>query len=224
MPKSPLLIAPSLLSADIFNLGREIEDVTNAGADWLHFDVMDGHFVPNLTFGLHLLEVMKGKTKLPIDAHIMIDNPDAMAIRYAKAGAAVVTFHTEVAKHPHRIVQELQGAGAKAGVAINPGTAVESILPLLPFVDLVLVMSVNPGFGGQSFIPEVCQKIQRISNELKTLKRDEKVFIEVDGGITPATAPAVVKAGANVLVAGSAVFGQPNRQQAIAGIRQGCGH
>jgi len=224
MPKQPLLIAPSLLSADIFNLGSEIDDVTNAGADWLHFDVMDGHFVPNLTFGLHLLEAMKSKTKLPVDAHIMIDNPDAMALRYAKAGASVVTFHAEVAKHPHRIVQELQGAGVKAGIAINPGTAVESVLPLLPFVDLVLVMSVNPGFGGQSFIPEVCHKIERISATLKSLKREQDVFIQVDGGITAATAPSVVKAGANVLVAGSAVFGQTDRKQAIANIRQGSGH
>ena len=197
-------IAPSILSADFANLGRDIERLTSWKADWVHFDVMDGHFVPNLTFGPLLCSAIRPLTKLPIDVHLMVEEPSRFFDRFVQAGADVVTFHAEAEPHLHRSLQHLHESGVKAGVVLNPGTPAVVVKEVLPYCDLVLVMSVNPGFGGQKFIPESVRKIA----ELRRLI-DEKGLqteIEVDGGINPETAGLCMKAGATVLVAGSAVF------------------
>ncbi len=199
--------------------GDELANIEKAGADWHHVDVMDGHFVPNLTYGIPFVAALKKKTKIPLDVHIMITNPDQTGLDYVKAGADILVFHVEASRHPHRLIQAIKAEGAKAGVAVNPGTPIESVFALLQEVDLVLVMSVNPGFGGQKFIQQTIQKVQTLAAELKKLGRDGQVTIEVDGGINAETGAQVVKAGARALVAGTFVYGAPDRAAAIKALR-----
>lgn len=217
---SKVLVAPSLLSADPLHFGRDIQEVELAGADWHHVDVMDGHFVPNLTFGIPFIKALKSKAKIPLDVHIMVSNPDAVAEQYLAAGADILVFHQEAAVHPHRIVQQIKAHGRKAGIAINPGTPVEHVYPLLGDLDVVMLMSVNPGFGGQSFIKETVDRVAQLHKFLMTKGLQDKVLIEVDGGINPQTAKLVVAAGASVLVAGTAVFGEFDRKSAIAALKK----
>ncbi|WMT42561.1 ribulose-phosphate 3-epimerase [Paenibacillus sp. D2_2] len=213
-----IYIAPSILSADFAKLGQEVVEVEHSGADWLHVDVMDGHFVPNITFGALVMRAIAPLTKLPLDVHLMIENPEQYIPDFAKAGAHLITVHQEACVHLHRVLHLIKEHGVKAGVAINPATPVSSIREVLEDVDLVLVMTVNPGFGGQAFIPSTLRKIK----ELKELREElglKDLRIEVDGGITAVTAPLVVEAGADVLVAGNAVFGRSDRSAAIQEIR-----
>jgi len=216
---SSLIVAPSILAADPLNFAQELAAVERAGADWHHIDVMDGHFVPNLTFGLPLIAAIKRMTNLPLDVHIMVSNPDSVALQYVEAGADYLSFHIEAVTHAHRLVTAIQGAGARAGLAINPGTSLELLTPMLAYVDLINVMSVNPGFGGQSYIPETAERIATLSKMIKAANRQGKVLIQVDGGINERTYKHVCEAGADVLVAGTYVYGATDRQAAIAGLR-----
>ena len=210
-----VLVAPSILSANFLTLGDDLDDI--ASADLVHYDVMDGHFVPNLTFGPDILRQVKERTALPVDAHLMIANPDQMAVRYLEAGADMVSYHLEAAVHAHRLVQQIKSYGAKAAIAINPATPVSALDAILDDLDMVLVMTVNPGFGGQSFIESSITKLRA----LRRMMRDHGVspLVEVDGGVSAANAERIVNAGANVLVAGSAVFKQADRAATIAAIR-----
>ena len=208
-------IAPSVLSANFACLGDELASV--ATADLIHYDVMDGHFVPNLSFGTGILRQVKRATDLPLDVHLMVDNPDATVPWYLEAGADIVTFHWEAATHATRIVQQIHAAGAKAGVALNPATPVSSLECLVDDVDLVLVMSVNPGFGGQSYIEGTDAKLRALS--ALCASHGVSPLVEVDGGVSTKTAERIVRAGATVLVAGSAVFNTDDRAAAIVGIR-----
>jgi ribulose-phosphate 3-epimerase len=210
-------VAPSILSANFARLGEEVKDVELSGADYIHVDVMDGHFVPNITIGPLIVDAIRPITKLPLDVHLMIDNPDAYVIDFAKAGADIITVHVEATKHLHRTIQSIKDQGVKAGVVINPATPVETIQHVLADVDLVLLMSVNPGFGGQSFIPSILPKIRAVKSLVEKLNKP--IEIEVDGGVNEETAKYCLEAGANVLVAGSAVFGKEDRKNAIAAIR-----
>jgi len=211
-------IAPSILSANFAKLGEEIIDVEKGGADYIHVDVMDGHFVPNITIGPLIVEAIKPMTSLPLDVHLMIENPDKYITAFAEAGASIITVHEEACTHLHRTIQAIKAASVKAGVAINPATPVTMIEEILPYVDLVLIMTVNPGFGGQSFIESTVHKIARV-HELRK-KHQYTYEIEVDGGVKAETAKRCTDAGADVLVAGSAIYNMPNRKEAIEAIRQ----
>lgn len=211
-------IAPSILSADFAKLGSEIKEIEDGGADYVHVDVMDGHFVPNITIGPLIVEAIRPLTKLPLDVHLMIENPDMYIKDFADAGADIITVHQETCPHLHRTIQLIKSHNVKVGVVINPATPVATIKEIIGNVDLVLVMSVNPGFGGQSFIKESLSKI----NEINLIRKERNLNFElqVDGGVNVNTAKSCVDAGADVLVAGSAVFNQPNRKEAINAIRQ----
>ncbi|WP_079530611.1 ribulose-phosphate 3-epimerase [Halobacillus hunanensis] len=211
-------IAPSILASDFAQLGSEIQDVERGGADYIHVDVMDGHFVPNITIGPLIVEAIRPTTTLPLDVHLMIENPDAYIGDFAKAGSDIITVHQETCPHLHRTIQLIKSHGVKAGVVINPATPAESIKQILQDVDLVLLMTVNPGFGGQSFIESVVPKIKQIATWRSEL--DLEFEIEIDGGVNKDTARICTEAGADVLVAGSAVFKQEDRANAITEIRQ----
>lgn len=210
-------IAPSILSADFAKLGAEIQEVEAAGADWIHVDVMDGHFVPNITIGPLVVEAIRPVTKLPLDVHLMIENAEQYVETFAKAGADYITVHVEASPHLHRTIQMIRNAGAKPGVVLNPHTPIEAILPILSEVDLVLFMTVNPGFGGQAFIPEVLDKVSALRAIIDDKGYD--IDIEIDGGINEETIQDAVRAGANVFVAGSAIFNKEDRAKALQGIR-----
>lgn len=210
-------IAPSILSADFARLGEEIKDVELGGADYIHVDVMDGHFVPNITIGPLIVEAIRPITKLPLDVHLMIENPDNYIEAFANAGADYITVHVEACKHLHRTIGLIKSLGVKAGVVLNPATPVSTIQHVIKDIDMVLLMSVNPGFGGQSFIPEVLPKIRSVKEMAEQF--NPTLEIEIDGGVNEETAKLCIEAGANVLVAGSAVYNKSDRKQAIEAIR-----
>jgi ribulose-phosphate 3-epimerase len=202
---SPIKIAPSILSADFSRLGQQVIEAEKGGADYIHVDVMDGHFVPNITIGPVVVEAVKRVASRPLDVHLMIERPERYVADFCAAGASGLTVHVETCPHLHRTVQQIKELGCRAGVVLNPSSPVSSLEEILPEVDLVLVMTVNPGFGGQAFIEGMLSKVRRVRAMLDLL--DSGAELEVDGGIDPRTAPLVVQAGANVLVAGSAIFG-----------------
>ena len=206
-----MLIAPSMLSSDFSKLGEETIRMERAGADWIHLDVMDAHFVPNLTFGAPIVGAIRRYTKLPFDVHLMISEPLRYVDDFLKAGADIISFHLEAESSVHETIRAIREGGAKPAVAIKPKTPVEAVLPFLDELDMVLVMTVEPGFGGQSFMEPMMDKVRSL--------KSRGVFVEVDGGINPVTAKKVVEAGANVLVAGSAVYGAPDISLAIASLR-----
>jgi ribulose-phosphate 3-epimerase len=200
----PVKLAPSILSADFARLGDAVREATEAGADYIHVDVMDGQFVPRITIGAPVVAAIRSWTRLPLDVHLMIEDPGRQVEQYAKAGADIITVHVEADTHLHRTVHEIKRLGARAGVALNPATPLSAVEEILPSVDIVMLMTVNPGFGGQTFIEDVCDKIARARAELE--RRGLTAELEVDGGISTQNAASTVRAGATVLVAGSAVF------------------
>jgi ribulose-phosphate 3-epimerase len=204
MQNRRIKLAPSILSADFSRLGEQVTEVAKAGADYIHVDVMDGHFVPNITIGAPVVASLHSRTNLPLDVHLMIEQPEAHIGQFAEAGASIITVHVEAATHLHRLVESIKDLGVRAGVALNPATHLSSLDEVLPLLDLVLVMTVNPGFGGQAFIGSMMDKIVRLRKILDD--KQVKAELEVDGGITASIAPKVAKAGAEVLVAGAAIF------------------
>ncbi|MDH5492371.1 MAG: ribulose-phosphate 3-epimerase [Myxococcales bacterium] len=220
MPPSarPIRVAPSILSADFGRLGAEVAAIEAAGADWVHVDVMDGRFVPNLTLGPPILRAVRAATTLPLDVHLMIVEPERYVEAFAEAGADVITVHVEACPHLHRTLQQIRGLGKRAGVSLNPHSPAESIQHVLELLDLVLVMSVNPGFGGQAFIPAMLPKIEALRAMIDA--GAHPIDLEVDGGVREGTAAAALEAGADVLVAGNAVFGAPDYGVAIRRIRE----
>jgi ribulose-phosphate 3-epimerase len=204
MQNRRIKLAPSILSADFSRLGEQVVEVAKAGADYIHVDVMDGHFVPNITIGAPVVASLRSRTDLPLDVHLMIEQPEAHISQFAEAGASIITVHVEATTHLHRLVESIKDLGVRVGVSLNPATPLSSLDEVLPLLDLVLVMTVNPGFGGQTFIDSMMDKIVRLRRILD--ERQASAELEVDGGITTLIAPKVAKAGAEVLVAGAAIF------------------
>lgn len=204
---SNIVIAPSILSSDFLQLGNELQACQSAGADWIHIDVMDGHFVPNLTMGPFIVAAAKRGTDLPLDVHLMVEKPENLIEAYAKAGASRLTVHVETCPHLHRTLEDIKALGCEAGVTLNPGTPAASIFQVLPYVDLVLVMSVDPGYSGGTYIPEMVGKVAEIRKELDRI--DSPAWLEVDGGITSETLPEMKAAGATAFVAATAIFKHP---------------
>ena len=213
-------IAPSILSADFAKLGEDVNAAEKAGADWIHVDVMDGHFVPNITIGPLVVKAVKKIAKVPLDVHLMIENPDLYVKEFADCGSDIITIHEEATVHLHRSIQNIKECGVKAGVSINPATPVANIELVLPYVDLVLIMSVNPGFGGQSFIPEALQKIKDLKKLI--VDRNLNVEIEVDGGVKTDNVAEVVKAGADIVVMGSAFYNSADYAETVKTVRERC--
>lgn len=211
MTEKTVKLAPSILSADFARLGEQVREAEAAGAEWLHVDVMDGHFVPNITIGPLIVAAIKPITSLPLDVHLMIENPERYLADFAKAGADIITVQVETCPHLHRTVQQIKELGVKAGVTLNPATSLDTLTEILPYVDLTLIMSVNPGFGGQSYIPTSTAKIMRLRKMLNDIGSSAE--LEVDGGVKAENAAEVAGAGATVLVAGSAVF---NKKGSVA--------
>ena len=218
MKSRKIYLAPSILSADLMHLKEQVKAVDSHGADFIHVDVMDGHFVPNLTFGPNMVAALKRITTLPLDVHLMIENPDLSIESYARAGADILTVHQEACTHLHRSLQTIRQHGIKAGVSLNPATSLSTLENVMDEIDLILIMTVNPGFGGQKFIEHSLEKVARARKMIRESGRD--ILLEVDGGIDPVTAPKVVQNGANVLVAGNAVFGKTDIAVAMKEIRE----
>jgi ribulose-phosphate 3-epimerase len=215
---SPCLIAPSILSANFARLGEEVDDVLRAGADWVHFDVMDNHYVPNLTIGPLVCEALrKHGVTAPIDVHLMVKPVDRIVPDFAKAGATLISFHPEASEHVHRTVQLIKASGCQAGLVLNPATPVEVLDYVLPELDLVLLMSVNPGFGGQAFIPSALDKLKRVRERIDKVGKD--IRLEIDGGVKADNIRAIAAAGADTFVAGSAIFNAPDYATVIAQMR-----
>jgi len=211
-------IAPSILAADFGKLVEEVQDVEKAGADLIHVDVMDGHFVPNISFGSIAMDAIRPHTNVPLDVHLMIENPDQYIEQFAKAGAAYITVHVEACRHLHRTIQLIRSYGVKPGVVLNPHTPIDTIKHVLEDIDMVLLMTVNPGFGGQKFIHSVVPKIQELSELIKA--KNLNVAIEIDGGVNAETIVPCAQAGATVFVAGSAIFGKEDRAAALTAIKE----
>jgi ribulose-phosphate 3-epimerase len=215
--RGKILISPSVLSADFSRLGEEIEKVQEAGADWIHVDVMDGHFVPNITIGPMIVEAIKKVSRVPVDVHLMISDPDSYLEMFRDAGADILHVHPEATHHLHRTLTRIRELGMKAGAALNPSTGLHAIEMVMAELDVVMLMTVNPGFGGQKFIPTMVPKIKALRNMID--ESEYRILIEVDGGVSPKTAGELIRNGADVFVAGSAVFGNPPYDEVISALR-----